>query len=102
MCNLSEDPDISLARSEVCVKGLLDAGASIHADIDGKKVEDEKPCVKSVAVNIADGDTVAPRGVRRKVVRDAIRKCPLLIRNLHLIPEFSKRVLSVSKFIDDG
>jgi hypothetical protein len=70
--NLSEDADVSLASSEVMVKWLLDAGASKHADIDGKNVEDEKPCDKSVAVNVADGDTVAPRGVRRKVVRDAI------------------------------
>ncbi len=102
VCNLSEDADVSLASSEVMVKWLLDAGASKHADIDGKNVEDEKPCDKSVAVNVADGDTVAPRGVRRKVVRDAITKYPLLIRNLHVIPEFSKRILSVSKLIDDG
>jgi hypothetical protein len=84
------------------VKWLLDAGASIHADADGKNVEDKKPCDKSVANNVADGDTVAPRGIGRKAVRDAVTKHPLLIRNLRVTPKFSKRVLSVSKLIDDG
>jgi hypothetical protein len=33
VCNLLEDADVSLANS---VKWLLDTGASVHADVDGK------------------------------------------------------------------
>jgi hypothetical protein len=77
------------------------AGASIHhADVDGKNVDDKKPCNKSVAVDVADGNAVAPRDMGRKAVCDAVTKCPFLIRNLHVIPEFLKRVLHQRLEID--
>jgi hypothetical protein len=84
------------------VKWLLDAGASVHADADGKNVQDEKPCDSSVEINIADGDTVTPRGIGRKIVKDAKTECPLTVKVLHVTPEFAKHILSASKLIDDG
>jgi hypothetical protein len=41
-CNLSEDTDISLDSSKAMVKWLLDTGGSIHADANGKNVNDER------------------------------------------------------------
>jgi hypothetical protein len=91
---LSEDSD----TWKVVVKWLLDAGASIHADADGNNVTVKKPCNASVEIDIAEGKAaVTPRGVGRKVIRDAKTGCPLLIRSLHAISEFGKRILSLTK-----
>ena len=82
------------------VKWLLDTGASIHADTDENSVKDEKAC--NITVNIADGNTISPRGVGTKVLHDSVTGFPLHIKKMHVIPEFAKRILSVSKIIDDG
>lgn len=99
VCKLSEDTDVSQDASEVVAKWLLDAGASIHADTAGKNVES---CDASIEINIAAGNTVAPRGVGRKVIRNAKTKCLLLVKSIHVTPKFLKRMLSVSKLINVG
>jgi hypothetical protein len=100
--NLSENTEISLDASKVMVKWLLDADASIHADADRKNVEDEKSCDMFIRINIAEGNAIAPRGIGRKAIREAITKHPLLVQSIHVTLEFLKHVLSVSKLIDDG
>jgi hypothetical protein len=53
-------------------------------------------------VNIADGKSVKPKGTGTKTIYDSETGCPLKIEKMHVIPEFAKRILSVSKLIDDG
>ena len=81
-------------------KWLLDTVASIHTDTTGHGVQNEKP--SSVTVNIANGNIVTPRGVGEKTILDYETGYPLKIRKMHVIPEFAKIVLSVSKLIDNG
>jgi hypothetical protein len=60
----------------------------------------EKEC--HVAVNIANGKSVKPKGTGTKTIYDSKTGCPLKIEKMHVIPEFAKRILSVSKLINDG
>ena len=85
---------------DIVVKWLLDTGASIHADTDGDGVTDEKPCQSSI--KIADGNVIKPRGIGAKTIFDHKTGYPLKIKKMHVIPEFSKRIISVSKMIDEG
>jgi hypothetical protein len=52
--------------------------------------------------NIADGKTIVPRGVGTKKIRDNKTGYPIPIKKMHVIPEFAKRILSVSTLIDEG
>jgi hypothetical protein len=60
----------------------------------------EKEC--HVTVNIADGKSIKPKGTGIKTIYDSKTGYPLKIEKMHVIPEFAKRILSVSKLIDDG
>jgi hypothetical protein len=84
----------------VIVPWLLDAGASIHVETREGGVLAEKEC--HVTVNIADGKRIKPKGTGTKTIYDSKTGCPLKIEKMHVIPEFAKRILSVSKLIDDG
>jgi hypothetical protein len=84
----------------VVVPWLLDAGASIHVETREGGVLAEKEC--HVTVNIADGKSIKPKGTGTKTIYDSKTGCPLKIEKMHVILEFAKRILSVSKLIDDG
>ena len=85
----------------IVVNWLLDTGASIHADTNGNEVTFEKPCQSSI--NIADGNVIRLRGIGTKTIFDAKTGYPLKINKImHVIPEFVKRIISVSKMIDEG
>jgi hypothetical protein len=79
---------------------LLDTGASINTETNGTGVFNEKPC--SFTINIADGKSITPRGVGTNTLLDYMTDYPLQIKKMHVIPEFSKQILSVLKLIDDG
>jgi hypothetical protein len=49
-------------------KWLLDTGASINAETLENSVTNEKPC--NYMVNIADGNTITPRGIGEKTIYD--------------------------------
>ena len=85
---------------DIVIKWLLDTGASIHADTNGDGVTDEKACKSSI--NIADGNVIKPRGIGTKTIFDYKTGYPLKINKMHVIPEFAKRIISVSKLIDEG
>ena len=82
------------------VKWLLDTGASINAETSSTGVRDVKPC--NSVINIADGKSIKPKGVGAMTLTDYETGYPLPIKKMHVIPEFTKRILSVAKLIDDG
>jgi hypothetical protein len=82
------------------IKWLLDTSASINAETLENSVADEKPC--NSTVNIADGKTIVPNGVGMKKIRDNKTGYPIPIKKMHVIPEFAKRILSISTLIDEG
>jgi hypothetical protein len=84
----------------VIVPCLLDTGASIHVETRKGGVLGEKEC--HVTVNVADGKSIEPKGTGTKTIYDSKTGYPLKIEKMHVIPEFAKRILSVSKLIDDG
>ena len=82
------------------VKWLLDTGATIHADFSGEGVSDEKS--STTLIKVADGTKVPVRGVGVKTLKAGSTGHSLLIKEMHVIPTFLKRILSVTKLIDDG
>jgi hypothetical protein len=82
------------------VKWLLDTGASLNVEFSENSVTDEKPC--DAIVGIADGKKIQAKGLGSKVLVDKKTGFPLKIKQMHVIPEFSKRILSVCRLIDDG
>ncbi len=94
------DPESQEEDTKEVTKWLLDTGASIHVDTEVNSVKDEKP--SKISVQIADGNSVTPRGVGTKVIHDNKTGYPFQVKMMHVIPEFAKRILSVSKIIDEG
>jgi hypothetical protein len=84
----------------VIVPWLLDTGASIHVETREGGVLEEKEC--HVTVNIAHGKSIKPKGTGTKTIYDSKTGYPLKIEKMHVIPEFARRILSVSKLINDG
>jgi hypothetical protein len=90
----------SKVGKKTVIKWLLDTGASIHAEINEKGVINVKPC--NSKINIADGNTITPKGVGAKTIYDYETGRALPIKQMHVMPEFAKRILSVLKLIDAG
>lgn len=93
--------DLSDEYSESHInKYLLDSGSTINADNDADSVKNPRP--SNAKVTVANGNRVASAGVGPTTIIDDATGYPLFVKEMHVIPEFSKKIISLNKLSEEG